>query len=329
MVRGNDEPVALEEKLILSENPTYGAVTIGICAYNEEENIGPLLTTILSEKIVGPFEIIIVSDGSTDSTDSIVKEIADRNSLIRLIRHPLRKGRSAAIDTLFRESSGEIIIVVSADTQLCNGSIQQMIDGFKEPTVGMCWSKLVPINDQHQLISKIGHLAFRMHDRLSAKLSSEGKMRHATGDIVAIRREAFTNRPPDCVNDDEFLAINAARMGFEVRYLPMSLYKTAMPTNILDYVNQRRRWVYGHLQVGKTLGEYPTVLECIVAIRPIVALTVVVQEMAAQPAELMVLFSSILLELAVAALVLTDHIRHISHYPWKIIESTKRPLYHN
>jgi cellulose synthase/poly-beta-1,6-N-acetylglucosamine synthase-like glycosyltransferase len=320
-------PVALEEQLILVEPQTHASVAIGICAYNEEKNIGPLLHSILLQKIAGPFEIVIVSDGSIDSTNSIVKEIADLNPLVRLIRHPFRKGRSEAIDTLLRESSGEIVVIVSADTQLCDGSIQQIIDAFGEPTVGMCWARLVPLNDHHQLIDRVGNLSFRLHHRLSARLSSEGGIRHATGDIVAIRKAAVTNRPPGCINDDEFLAINAARMGFKVKYVPFCLCKTAMPTNVVDYVNQRRRWVYGHLQVGEMLGEYPTVLEYIVTKRPMVAMSVVIQEIAAKPGELIVLFSSILLEIAVAGLVMRDLILHVSHYPWKIIESTKRPLY--
>jgi cellulose synthase/poly-beta-1,6-N-acetylglucosamine synthase-like glycosyltransferase len=321
--------VVLEEKPILSEAQTHACVTIGICAYNEEKNIGPLLHSILLQKIADPFEIVVVSDGSTDSTDSIVREIADLNPSVRLTRHLFRKGRSEAIDTLLRESSGEVVVVVSADTQLCDGSIQRMIDVFEEPRVGMCWARLVPLNDRQQLTDRVGNLSFRIHHRLSARLSSEGGIRHATGDIVAIRKAAITDRPPGCINDDEFLAINAARMGFKVHYVPFSLCKTAMPTNAVDYVNQRRRWVYGHLQVGEMLGEYPTVLECVVTKRPILAMSVIVQEMAAQPGELIVLFSSILLELAVALLVLKDRILNISHYPWKIIESTKRPLYQN
>jgi cellulose synthase/poly-beta-1,6-N-acetylglucosamine synthase-like glycosyltransferase len=319
-------PMALEEKLILSEAQAHGVVTIGICAYNEEQNIGPLLHSILLQRIAGPFEIVVVSDGSTDSTDSIVKKVADLNSSVRLIRLPFREGKIEALDRLFRESTGEIIIVVSADTQLCAGSIQKVIDTFKEPTVGLCWARLVPLNDQHQLIDRIGHLAFRLHDRLSAQLSSEGRIRHATGDIVAICRAAFTRPPPGCINDDEFLAINAARMGFEVKYLQASLYKTAMPTTVVDYVNQRRRWVYGHLQIGEILGEYPTVLECVLAKRPKIALSVVVHEIAEHGSELLILISSILLEFVVGVLVLRDRILHVSHYPWKTIESTKRPL---
>ena len=302
---------------------------MGICAYNEEKNIGALLRSILLQKMVYPFEIVVVSDGSTDSTDSIVKEIAGESSSVRLIRHPFREGRSEALDTLFRESTGEVIVFVSADTRLLDGSIRKVIDAFEDPKVGMCWATLIPLNDQHQLINRVGHLAFRLHDRLTTRLSDEGKIRHVTGDIVGIRRAAITTRPPGCINDDEFLAINAARIGFEIRYIRLSLYGTAMPTTVSDYVNQRRRWVYGHLQVGKMLGEYPTVLECTVTKRPILVLSVVVQEIAGRPAELPFFLSSILLELAVAALVLRDCILRVKHYPWDIIESTKRQLYQN
>lgn len=68
------------------------SLTIGIPVYNEEANISELLSRLLSQKEVGfkINKIIVISDGSTDSTVERVKEIADPR--VALITYKDRKG---------------------------------------------------------------------------------------------------------------------------------------------------------------------------------------------------------------------------------------------
>ena len=56
-------------------------ISVGIMAFNEEKNIGRLLKAILSQKLnqIKITEIIVVSDGSTDKTDEIVKNFVFHN----------------------------------------------------------------------------------------------------------------------------------------------------------------------------------------------------------------------------------------------------------
>ena len=54
-------------------------VSVGIMAFNEEKNMGRLLKALLSQELkkVRIEEIIVVSDGSTDKTNEIVKELIE------------------------------------------------------------------------------------------------------------------------------------------------------------------------------------------------------------------------------------------------------------
>ena len=58
-------------------------VSIGIMAYNEERNIGKLLNILLNQRLKTTHisEIVVVSSGSTDKTDSIVKNAAKKNKI--------------------------------------------------------------------------------------------------------------------------------------------------------------------------------------------------------------------------------------------------------
>jgi hypothetical protein len=96
-----------------------------------------------------------------------------------------------------------------------------------------------------------------------------------------------------------------------------------MPSNVADYVNQRRRWLFGHLQTKKITGEYPTVLDTIVLSKPIVALQVLAEEMAEKPKDTGYLFSAIVVEAVIYLLSLVDRFFSRQYGVWPVIKSTK------
>ena len=70
--------------------PAYVIVT---AAYNEEENIGKTIESVLAQT-VPPRAWVIVSDGSTDKTDEIVKQYAEKNGCIRFMRRSRTPGHN-------------------------------------------------------------------------------------------------------------------------------------------------------------------------------------------------------------------------------------------
>jgi biofilm PGA synthesis N-glycosyltransferase PgaC len=301
------------------------AVTIGICAFNEEGNIRALLNDLLGQELPFSTEIIVVSDGSTDATDSIVEEVVKKNSGVRLIRHSTRIGKSEALNTLFRQTQAEIVVTIAGDMRIKRGSVQKMVETIRSlPSVGMCWAKPIPIYPEQGLVERIGHLAFRLHDSFYKKLDLAGDVKHSTGELVAFRREAFTQIPADCVNDDEYLALQAARKGFKVQYVTETTAGASLPRTMLDYVKQRRRWVYGHFQIGSMLGEYPSVMEFSLTKRPMLVVSVVLNELSERPSELPVFLASLLVEFSVVLLALRDVALRVRHSPWDIVQSTKQ-----
>jgi glycosyltransferase involved in cell wall biosynthesis len=88
-------------------------------AYNEEANVEPLalaLDKILSE-VCSDYEVIIVNDGSRDSTREIADRLASEHSHIRAVHHDVNRGYGGAIKTGFHESRLDWVFFTDGDRQ--------------------------------------------------------------------------------------------------------------------------------------------------------------------------------------------------------------------
>ena len=94
-------------------------LSIIIPIYNEEESISLLyqeLNQVLSS-LSFEYEIIAISDGSTDNTDTIIKEIAQKDKNFKTITFKRNFGQTAAMSAGIDMSQGEVIIPMDADLQ--------------------------------------------------------------------------------------------------------------------------------------------------------------------------------------------------------------------
>ena len=108
-------------------------LSVIIPAYNEAATIGDLLDLVLKagRRQAGDggagfdLEILVVDDASTDSTARIVMQKAD--AAIRLIRHPVNRGKGAAIRTALAAATGDAVIIQDADLEYDPADYQAII----------------------------------------------------------------------------------------------------------------------------------------------------------------------------------------------------------
>ena len=76
--------------------------TIGIMSHNEAKNIGTLLTSLVNQTYWKNIsKIIVISSGSTDGTDNIVKSFSRKYSKITLVKERKRLGKAHAVNTFY------------------------------------------------------------------------------------------------------------------------------------------------------------------------------------------------------------------------------------
>ena len=110
-------------------------LSIVIPMLNEEDNIILLLREIqneLTQNKIDEFEIIVVDDGSTDSSASRVTEFLQSNPLIRLIRLRRRFGQTAAMAAGIDSSNGNAIITIDADGQNDPRDIPKLLEKYTQ-----------------------------------------------------------------------------------------------------------------------------------------------------------------------------------------------------
>jgi glycosyltransferase involved in cell wall biosynthesis len=94
-------------------------LSIIIPVYNEEDNIGPLVTRITEAMSAwqGTVEILFIDDGSTDRTMELLKEAQSADARIRIAHFGKNLGQTAAMAAGFRLVRGEVVASIDADLQ--------------------------------------------------------------------------------------------------------------------------------------------------------------------------------------------------------------------
>lgn len=104
-------------------------ITVFFPCYNEQENIKTTVEKAVEtlERLADKYEVLIIDDGSTDSTNRICTELVRNNKNIRLIRHPSNLGYGAALSTGVKNSRFEVVCFTDSDGQFDIKEIERFL----------------------------------------------------------------------------------------------------------------------------------------------------------------------------------------------------------
>lgn len=302
-------------------------LSIVVCAYNEEKSIGLLLENLQRQEVppeIVDREIIVVASGCTDGTVDVVRSHMRGDETISLIQEPVRLGKASALNRAFEASSGDYIALVPADVEPADKALFNLLTPFKNKAVSAVSGNPLqsPRNAPRNTAGCLAKKTYRLWGKLMRKLNDKGEMAHCSGEFMAVRKAVKSAIPNDCAADDSYIAILAKKKGL-IKFAPNAVCYNILPSNIVDYVNQRRRWLSGHFQTKKMTGEYPTVMDTVVLSKPRLVLQILSEEIRELPEEAVYLLSAILVEAVVYLLSMLD--RAFSHQTgvWPVIRSTK------
>ena len=168
-------------------------ISIIIPTYNEAQNIGALISKIISTLINHSYEILIIDDNSPDRTHDIVKSIAINNPNIYLIQRPKKMGLSSAILDGFKNSSGQLIIIMDSDLSHQPSDLIPMLEATVKAdiVIGSRYTK----GGKSIGWSFLRHLASRTANWLSKTLVGTG-ISDTTSGFAIFRRDTLETAGP-------------------------------------------------------------------------------------------------------------------------------------
>jgi cellulose synthase/poly-beta-1,6-N-acetylglucosamine synthase-like glycosyltransferase len=297
-------------------------LTVGICAYNEEWNIGSLLENLIGKQnLPADSEIIVVCSRCKDNTTTVVRHFEEKDPRVRLIEEPVRLGKAKAVNKILAEARGANIVFLSADVTPGIDCLIALEEAMIDPGVGISCGKPKPIRRGNHLIRGVVEALWGFHNWQLERLNDEGILTHAS-EVFCIRNGLVRQIPEDMVNDDAYMAVATKNQGYRIKFVSSSHVDVYGPQTVNDYFRQRRRIISGHYQVREATGKFSQYLLYSFFARPKLTTRLLVEYLAATRRwkEGIVLA---LMEIIANTLAGLDVLRGKSHSIWRICDTTK------
>jgi cellulose synthase/poly-beta-1,6-N-acetylglucosamine synthase-like glycosyltransferase len=293
--------------------------SVGICAADHAKGIDELLSLIEHETYPAGIhlaEIMIVASGLDQTNLARVRRSASRYGNVTLIEEPTRHGKAEAINRIIDCFAGRFLILVNSDARPYPGAISELLRVIVSGrSVGLV-SASPSIGQSKGVTGALLRLMWAVHNECLATLNEAQMNNHCCDELMVVRTEALRRLPNETVNDGAFLAGCAYQAGYVVEFSRKARVWIDVPDRISDLLMQRRRIVYGHMQILRSLGESPRTIESMLFNNPRLGLSILIKTLAKSPKLTLVLPVAVVCEVRSSVLAAIDGLAQKKHVPW-------------
>ena len=199
--------------------PIYPTVTVVIAAYNEINCIRQKLdNTFRLDYPSDKFEVLVVTDGSTDGTDLIVAT----DGRAKLLHDRERKGKAGAINAALTTVKTTVVVCTDANTMLNKEALRELVKYFQDSHIGAVAGakRVVGTAFSDDILSESVYWKYESVIRYwDSKLYS---VTGALGELYAIRTELLKPVPADTICEDLQITMRVIEEGKRVIYEPLA-----------------------------------------------------------------------------------------------------------
>jgi len=171
-----------------------------ISCYNEEKVIRSKIENTLSiDYPRDKLDILVVSDASTDQTDSIVREYEDRG--VRLIRQKRRKGKTSGLNLAIPRTKGDVILFSDANAIYRKDALKKLVRNFHDPSVGYVVGQARYNDPKKTMAGKSENLYWNYETLIKRMESDLHSVVGGDGAIYAIRKDLYEPLWETDIND--------------------------------------------------------------------------------------------------------------------------------
>jgi len=196
-------------------------VSVIIAAHNEERNLATKIENTLSldyprEKL----EIVVASDCSTDRTDEIAQQYADRGVILHRLTE--RHGKTMAQKDAVKASSGEILVFSDATTNYQPDALRKIVRSFADSQVGCVAGQLIYVDRSATAVGR-GCRSYWGYEKFIKRSESRlGSLIGVSGCLYAVRRSCQVRLANQMI-DDFVIATEIHLQGLRTIYEPAAI----------------------------------------------------------------------------------------------------------
>ena len=223
-------------------------VSVIVPAFNEEKTIVAAVESILASDYPS-FEVIVVDDGSTDATGSLIARLEGREHVTVLKKE--NGGKASALNAGIAVARGEVVLCTDADSLFLPGTLGKFARWFVDPGIHAVCGNDTPL-DPHGPLRKV--LAVTTHigtGYVRRALSTLRVIPVISGNACAVRTESLRNVGgfTEIWGEDLDLTFKLHRAGARIVYDSDALVLCESPGTLRALWKQRLRWTRSYLKI--------------------------------------------------------------------------------
>lgn len=228
-------------------------VTVLLAVRNGENYLRAKLDSIASlDYPADRLKVLVLSDGSTDSTNEIAREYRTRN--VELVELP-RRGKCEALNAGIKASESEVVFFTDVRQELSPGALRALTACLSDPDVAAVSGELIIRDADTPEAANVG-LYWRYEKWIRKNLSRLDSIHGATGCIYAMKREYLVTLPSRALLDDMHQPLAAFFRGKRI-VLESRAKAYDFPTNLDAEFRRKVRTLAGNYQI---IAAYPQLL---------------------------------------------------------------------
>ena len=247
-----------QKEVVEYEEDDLPFISIFIPAHNEENTIESTVRSVCSSEYTkhgeSNFEVIVVNDGSTDTTGEILSKLKEEIPELRIVtRHPPRsgKGKGFVLNDALTLSKGEIIGVFDADTQIKTDFLMKIVQYLNGDKIEGVQSRVKMWNKNENFLARMQHVEFASFGNTLIGKDNLDFTGFLGGNGQFVRKQAIIDSgrwDGFAVTEDLNLAIKIILNGGKIRYCgECEVYQEAV-TTWKAFFRQRVRWAIGNFE---------------------------------------------------------------------------------
>jgi glycosyltransferase involved in cell wall biosynthesis len=259
---------------------------IGICVSDDALNLAFLLERLRRETFSPNLflhRIVIIASGCSERALSHAKILAEDDHRILLVEESARRGKAEAINIIIERFNEDYLVFVNGDAIPYPGAIERLLRVITEDRNVGAVSGAPTFEAGAGMTSDALKLMWMVHNDCSSSLNHKGISNHGSDELMALRSDVVVRLPRGLVNDGGYLTGLAYARGYKIRFCKDAAVKISVPSRFSDVIGQRRRIIFGHIQVWKMLGSSPRTVESMLCRSPAAGLSILVRNIARRP----------------------------------------------